>query len=87
MTDQIVAETIDFVQRRESTAVKQALQAVKALRDSVSLKKELCLPVLAETTEAILELEDQILALKLESLHPPHNPDQLELFPVDGDHH
>ena len=60
MTDQIVAETIDFVQRRESTVVKQALQAVKALRDSVSLKKELCLPVLAETTEAILELEDQI---------------------------
>ena len=85
MTD-IMVETVDFVQRRESSAVKQALQAVTALNDSISLKRELRLPVLDETRAAILELESQILALKLESLRAPHNPDQLTLPGMqDGD--
>ena len=86
MTDQIVAETVDFVQRRESNAVKQALQAVKTLRDTLALKRDLRLPVLDETREDILVLEDEVHGLKLESLRPPHDPNQLELFPVDGNH-
>lgn len=85
MTD-LVTETVDFIQRRESSAVKQALAAVTALHDSISLKRELRLPVLDETREAILALEDQILSLKLESLRTQHHPNQLELFSVDGDH-
>src|SRR5271167_4815801 len=78
MTD-IMVETVDFVQRRESSAVKQALQAVKALHDALALKREIRLPVLAETRDAILELEDRVLALKLESLRAPQHPDQLVL--------
>jgi hypothetical protein len=81
VTDQIVTETIDFIQRRELSAVKQALQAVTALHDALALKREIRLPVLAETRDAILELEDQILALKLESLHALSHPDQPRVPP------
>jgi hypothetical protein len=83
MTD-FVTETVDFIQRRESSAVEQALAAVTALHDALALKWELRLPVVAETRAAILELEDQILALKLESLRAPHHPDQLVLPGMEG---
>ena len=77
MTD-IMVETVDFVQRRESSAVKQALQAVTALRDALALKREIGLPVLPETRSAIEELENQIVALKLQLLRS-HHPDQMVL--------
>ena len=37
MTD-IVVETVDFIQRRELSAVKQVLAAVTALHDALALK-------------------------------------------------
>jgi hypothetical protein len=67
MTD-ITVDTVDFIQRRESSAVKQALAAVTALHDAVALKQEIALPVLPETRQAIAELEDVIGSLKLKLL-------------------
>ena len=75
MTD-LVTETVDFIQRRELSAVKQALQAVTALHDALALKRELGLPLLHETRQAITELEDEIGSLKLKLLRSPH-PDQM----------
>lgn len=86
MTDQIVTETIDFVQRRESSAVTQALAAMTTLHHAVSLKHELRLPLLPETRAAIAQLEDQIQSLRLESLRAQHNPDQMVLPGMDGNH-
>ena len=48
------------------------------MRDCIDLKRELGLPVLPETREAILELESDILAIKLKVLRS-HHPDQLLL--------
>ena len=73
MTD-IMVETVDFVQRRESSAVKQALRVVKALHDALALKREIALPVLPETRAAVIELEDEIGSLKLKLLR--HHPEQ-----------
>ena len=49
-----IEHNLSFIERRESSAVRQALQAVTALHDAVSLKREIRLPVLAETRDAIL---------------------------------
>jgi hypothetical protein len=51
---------------------------VTALHDTLALKKEIGLPVLSETRDAITELEERVTSLKLESLRAPH-PDQLTL--------
>jgi hypothetical protein len=78
----LVTETVDFIRRRESSAVKQALTAVTAC-DALALKREIRLPVRPETRESILALEDQILTLTAELLHTP-SPDQLTLPGMQG---
>ena len=89
MTD-LVTETVDFVQRRESSAVKQALRAVTALHDALAPKREIGLAVLAGTRQAILELESEIVSLKLELLRPLHPeqptlPGMEDLVPKEGE--
>jgi hypothetical protein len=78
MTD-IMTGTVEFIQQRESAAVKQALQAATALRAALALKREIGVPVLAETRDAIAELKERIVSLKLECVRAPHHPDQLPL--------
>ena len=73
---------VDFIQQRERSAVKQAVAAVTALHDALALKQEIRLPVLAETRDAILELEERVTSLKMELLRAPH-PDQLMLPGMD----
>ena len=83
MTNPVI--NVDFIQQRERSVVKQALAAVAALNDAVSLKHELRLPLLDETRAGIAELEDQVTSLKLALLRAPH-PDQLTLPGMaDGD--
>jgi hypothetical protein len=48
------------------------------LHDALALKREIRLPVLGETLEAILELESEIGSLKLQLLRS-HHPDQIVL--------
>lgn len=62
-----IEHNLSFIERRESSAIRQALQAVTALHDALALKREIRLPVLAETRDAILELESEILAHQTES--------------------
>ena len=77
MTDTNIERNVEFIQRRELAVVKQALTA---MRDCLALKREIGLPVLHETREAILELESQILSLKEELLRSlSQHPDQLML--------
>ena len=71
-TNHIKPKVVAFVDQRELNVVRQAL---KAMRDCIDLKRELGLPVLPETREAILELESEIGSLKLQLLRSPH-PDQ-----------
>jgi hypothetical protein len=71
---------VEFIQQRERSAVKQALHAVTALHDALAVKREIGFPVLAETRQAILELQDQVLSLKEELLRSlSHDPAQLML--------
>ena len=77
MTNPVI--NVDFIQQRESSSVvKQALAAVAALNDAVSLKHELRLPLLDETRAGIAELEDEVTSLKLALLRAP-SQDQLTL--------
>ena len=77
-TTSIEPKVVAFVQQRELAVAKDA---VKALHDCLALKRELKLPVLDQTRQAIQELEDGIHSLKVELLRS-HHPDQLEL-PLD----
>ena len=79
MTHTHIDDLVTFIQRRESSAVKQALAAVTALHDALALKREIRLPVLSESRDAILEPEDQIHSLKTELLRSPQ-PGQM-MFP------
>jgi hypothetical protein len=77
LTDTIhIQHNVAFIERRELSVVRQAL---KAMRDCINLKREIGLPVLAETREAILELVSEIGSLKLQLLRSPHQPEQLML--------
>jgi hypothetical protein len=71
----IKPQEVAFIDSHELAVVRQALAA---MRDAVDLKAELGLPVLAETRDAILELESDILAIKLKVLRS-HHPDQMTL--------
>jgi hypothetical protein len=75
MTDTNIEHNVAFIDQRELSVVRQALEA---MRDCIDLKREIGLPVRPETRQAILELEDEIGSLKLELLRAPH-PDQLML--------
>ena len=66
-----IEHNLSFIERRESSAVRQALQAVTALHDALALKREIRLPVLSETRDAILELEERVTSLKLQPLRAP----------------
>ncbi len=79
MTD-IQASVIAFANQRELTVAKDA---VRALHNAVNLKHTLGLPVLPETRQAILELEDEIASLKLELLRSLH-PEQMTLPGMEG---
>jgi len=88
MTDtSIKPEVVAFVQQRELAVAKDA---VRAIHDCLALKRELKLPVLDQTRQAIQELEDGIHSLKLELLRS-HHPDQLtlpgmeDLVPTEGE--
>jgi hypothetical protein len=86
MTYQIVTETVDFIQRRE---ILRRQAGGEGPARPLALKREIRLPVLAETREAILELEDQIHSLKLECLRTPQLlmlPDMLETTPTATRH-
>jgi hypothetical protein len=69
-TNSIKPPVLAFIDSHELAVVRQALTA---MRNAVDLKAELGLPVLAETRDAILELESDILAIKLQVLRsqPP----------------
>ena len=71
-------EVVAFVQQREIAAAREA---VRALRDCVSLKRATHLPVSAETHRAVELLEAEIASLKVALLRRNH-PDQMEL-PMD----
>jgi hypothetical protein len=68
MTD-IQHSVVSFIDTREMNAVREALRAV---RDAISLKHELGLPLLSSTREAILAMEAEISSLKLALLRDPH---------------
>jgi hypothetical protein len=76
MTEQVVADEISLIQRRELVSARNALTAISALRDAVSLKRKTHIPLMPATRDAIRDLASQINGLRLESLP---NPDQLEL--------
>jgi hypothetical protein len=71
-------EVVAFVQQREIAAAREA---VRALRDCVSLKRATHLPVSVETHRAVELLEAEIASLKVALLRR-NPPDQLEL-PMD----
>jgi hypothetical protein len=55
-------EVVKFVQAREVAAAREA---VRALRDCVSLKRATHLPVSVETHRAVEQLEGEIASLRL----------------------
>jgi hypothetical protein len=69
--DTNVQYNIGFIEQHERAVVKQALHAITALRDGIDLRREIGLPVLAETRDAIVELEDQVASLRVEMLRAP----------------
>jgi hypothetical protein len=60
-TPAIRRTTIDYVQRRELAAAKEAVQALK---DIVVLKRAIQIPLSPETLLAVRELEDELAGLK-----------------------
>ena len=75
MTDTNVERNVAFIEQRERVVAKQALAAVTDLHDVIALKRQIRLPVLPETRQAIQELEGEIGSLKLKLLRSPQ-PDQ-----------
>ena len=78
MTD-IMVETVDFVQRQESSAVKQAMQAVKALHDALALRERYAFPSWTRPERQSVNWRTRSHSLRLESLRSPQ-PGQL-MFP------
>jgi hypothetical protein len=75
MTDiSIGPQVVAFIDQRELAVIKQALTA---MADCISLRREVGLPELAATRQAVDQLEDMVTDLKLSLLR--HHPDQLEL--------
>ena len=76
MTD-IRPKVVAFIDQRELSVVREA---IRAMRDCIGLRREIGLPVLPETRQAILELEDEIWSLRRKLLRSlSHDPEQLML--------
>jgi hypothetical protein len=75
-------EVVAFVQQREIAAAREA---VRALRDCVSLKRATHLPVSVETCRAVEQLETEIHSLRLALLRQNH-PGQPALPGMDDLH-
>jgi hypothetical protein len=72
MTD-IEYRVIAFADKRETTV----RELIRAMHDCIDLKREIGVPLLAETRAAIDDLEDMVGSLKLALLR--HHPGQLVL--------